>query len=244
MKSPRMEKNIFDYSILSDFFKSAKILAPVIPIRQWNQKDKVFLLRHDVDLDVKPAYEISRVEEDVNVRSTFFILTTCYSYNPSSVNNRVKLLEMAEKGFEIGLHFDPLIYADERKMLKGFRVEVDILEQITGVKVSSVSLHNPSMHGRYPSFEGFNNVYEMPFFDKNFYFSDSRMGFRGKNPWKMIEAIKKDRVQILLHPMHFTDKGEGYKHIMNEFYKSFNEEVDKQFRPNNSTYKEQIPTIS
>ena len=57
------------------------------------------------------------------------------------------LLEMANSGFEIGLHFDPTVY--DNIPSNEFKIKVDmeanILEFITNQKVKSISLHNPSI---------------------------------------------------------------------------------------------------
>ena len=69
------------------------------------------ILRHDVDLDIYPAYKMALLENEIGVKSTFFILLNAQSYNPLSINNKNILREISSLGFEIGLHFDPTNYS-------------------------------------------------------------------------------------------------------------------------------------
>ncbi len=234
--------NIFSYAGIQNFFKEAKKLAPVIPFSEWDGQQRVILMRHDIDLDVQPAHAMFRIQQEVGVKSSFFFLTTCHSYNPCSYSNRSMIREISDGGFEVGLHFDPLLY-DESKLQEAISFETSVLEQITGKPVKSISLHNPSMHGRFPTFHRFNNVYEEPFFSSEYYLSDSRMNFREKDPFRFLQKVKERSIQVLFHPLHFTEQGVGYQDIMSSFRQDFLIKVDQQFRPNNKSYADQVATI-
>ncbi len=114
---------------------------------------------------------------------------------------------MVGDGFEIGLHFDPTLYPKES--VEGLKekaiFEASIVEFVTGKKVKSISLHNPSIHGQYPMFGGFRNAYAPEYFQPENYMSDSRMSFRDKNPYEFIKKAATNKLQILLHPIHYSD---------------------------------------
>ncbi|NEU30247.1 hypothetical protein GN156_05560 [bacterium LRH843] len=198
-----------------------KKISPIYSFKGFSDEThtkKGIILRHDVDFSIDKAYELFKVEKELNVKSTYFILVTCDYYNPLSRSNKIKLREMNDKGSEIGLHFDPTIYGkvNNKSLCNYAKNEAEILEEIIGNKVTSISLHNPSIHNQYPSFSDFINAYDSPYFDPEFYFSDSCMDFRGKNIYDFIHKARENLVQILFHPIHFTKEGKGYLEIFSE----------------------------
>ena len=225
------------------YLKFIKSIRKITPLGDWDGSNAV-ILRHDVDFDIEHAYQLALIEAESDVRSTFFILTSCTTYNPLSASNRKKLYEMAKMGFEIGLHFDPTLYGDvDEAQLKAFvDQEARIVSCITGVSVKSVSLHNPSIHGKYPLFDGYNNTYDRRIFSDASYLSDSRMDFRGKNPFTFVKKVKDCPIQILLHPVHYSEKGLAYPDIFYEHIKRYTDAIDNSFRVN-STYEAQISSM-
>lgn len=235
---------IFKYKEFKKYLEFAKSIGKITPLDKWDGSNAI-VLRHDVDFDIDLAYQLALIETECNVRSTFFILTTCNTYNPLSAINRIKLYEMANMGFEIGLHFDPTVYGDvnESQMKTFVDQEAKILFSITGSPVKSVSLHNPSIHGQYPLFEGYNNAYDPRIFSDSSYLSDSRMDFRGKNLYEFVEKVKDRPIQILLHPLHYSDNGlDRYPDIFCNHIKRYTDAIDDSFRVN-STYVEQITSL-
>ena len=65
------------------------------------------------------------------------------------------------------------------------------------------------------------DAYDKKIFSDEYYLSDSRMDFRGKNPYTFAERVKKHPIQILLHPIHYTKKGLKYPDIFHKFIKRF-----------------------
>ena len=163
-------------------------------------------------------------------------------YNPASGVNRRKLVEMAAMGFEIGLHFDPTVYgdADREALHRHAGREAEILSAITGCKVKSLSLHNPAIDGRFPTFDGFVNAYSEEIYCDQNYLSDSRMDFRGKNPFEFVRRAAAHPVQVLLHPIHYSQNGDRYPDLFYRMLKHHIGEVDREARLN-ATYAGQMP---
>lgn len=230
---------MFKYEELKAFLKYAKKIAKITPLINWNGEDGI-ILRHDVDLDISAAYRLSRIEKKLGIRSTFFIMTTCHIYNPLSKFNRKMLSEMSQDGFEIGLHFDPTIYRKIGldKLQKKVEFEAQILENIIGKKVTSISLHTPSINGQYPIFDGYRNAYDKKIFSSECYLSDSRMIFQ-TNPYEFVKRAKKQPIQILLHPMFYTKHGRNFIEILCKFIFDMTGHTDSIFRVN-STYRQLI----
>lgn len=231
-----MELELFKYDGLREFFLLMKSNFKVTSFRNWGGGNGI-ILRHDVDFNLKSAYNLSLIEKECDINSTFFIMTTCDTYNPLSLKSRELLLKMANNGFEIGLHFDPIVYGNisENELKSKVDEEAKILESIIDQEVKSISLHNPSITGQYPMFEGYINAYHKEFFSDESYMSDSCMDFRGKDLFEFISKAKEKPIQILLHPLHYTENGEDYIRIFTNFILDQTEAIDTNFRVN-ATY--------
>ena len=144
-----MVRTIFQHSQLRSFFELLKKYNTVVPLRDCRE-DQCVIMRHDVDFDVQAAMDFADIEEEQGLCSTYIFLTTSPMYNVTSLINRQRLRELQTRGFEIGLHFDPLIYGDvdDVAMLRHAKYESEILETIVGEPVRSISVHNPSVHGK------------------------------------------------------------------------------------------------
>lgn len=212
-----VDKNFYTYSSYINFINKMKSLASINRFKDINNDSEGFILRHDVDFDLVLAGEMAKIEHENNVHSTYFILVGCETYNILSNSNREILLDILGMGHEIGLHFDPTFYSEDIE--EGFRQEVRLLSDNLGIDIESVSLHQPSLHGKYPSFKGFKNAYDKRYFAPDRYLSDSSMNFRDKDPFSFIENISEVRImQILIHPMHFSEHYSGYGEITSQVF--------------------------
>ena len=70
-----------------------------------NKKNKVFLIiKHDVETNVKKAYEIALIESNHNINSTYYV----QSYLLKNNDNIIILKKMIDLGHEITYHYDVL----------------------------------------------------------------------------------------------------------------------------------------
>ena len=223
---------IFSSAKIADFLTSNKSKVDIFPLREWHGQPGV-ILRHDVDLDLAPAHALARLEAEVGVLSTFFILVTAHTYNPASQKNRALLRQMVELGFEIGLHFDPMIYGSlgADALASAVRREAKFLSEIVGANVESVSLHNASLQKKYYLFDGWKNAYDPRIFAPDVYLSDSGMIFRS-DPTAFVEKAKEKTIQLLLHPLHYSEDGQGYSGAMIYYFENMIADVDKIFSVN------------
>jgi hypothetical protein len=99
----------------------------------------------------------------------------------------------------------------------------------------SISLHNPSIHGKFPLFNGYINAYDPKLFSNENYISDSMFLFRHKNPYEFIKNIEKGMIQILLHPMHYSENGGGYDEIFCNSFIEYMNGIHNYFKAN-TTY--------
>ena len=170
------------------------------------------------------------LEFEMGIKSTFFILTSSPSYNILEKKNKNYLREIIKMGHEVGLHFDPRLYKENLK--EAVKKEIEILSFVTNEKIYSISLHSPSVHGQYPLFEGLINTYDPQFFSDNNYISDSCFSFRNKNPFLFLNNINNSMIQILLHPMHFSNTKEDYIEIFDKGFKRYQHNIHTNFFEN------------
>ena len=185
------------------------------------------ILRHDVDLDIYPAYKMALLENEIGVKSTFFILLNAQSYNPLSINNKNILREISSLGFEIGLHFDPTNYSKKNisYLNEMVKKEINILSDISLCKVESISLHSPSTNNEYPIFNDYNNAYDKNIFMKDSYLSDSRM-MLPNNPYEFVKNAKTRTIQLNFHPLHYSENGDNYDIIMKKYFSRHVKNID------------------
>ena len=195
-----------------------KQTAPVVTFRDAGATKKCIILRHDADLNLQSVYRIALIERSLGVRSTVFVMMGADTYNPFSRRSRRILRFLAQNKFEIGLHFDPTTYPDasDKTMQKYVADEATALSRVCGESVQSISLHNPSITGKYPIFEGYINAYSPDFFSPDRYLSDSLRvypnvdAWRGKDPYQFVIGARKFPLQIVIHPEQWMPKGGGY----------------------------------
>ena len=169
-------------------------------------------------------------------------MVTSAAYNPLSPRNRGILHEMAQMPLEIGLHFDPSIYGVKplEDLLPYVAEEAAVIQSITQRPIDSVSIHNPSVHNQYVLFPGYRNAYDPKIFNPELYLSDSRMVF-SRDVIDFAERANTSAIQVLLHPLHFTEEGDAYPEIACRLVAQFANELDATFRVN-STYASLMPT--
>ena len=232
--------DFFRYESYEKYLLLMRSIAPVVPLGEWSGENAI-LLRHDIDIDIEAADRLSRIEERTGIRSTFFVCISNHHYNPATAGNRRILKNIVSRGCEIGLHFDPMAYKNdpEEHLPSHARTESEFLETLCGCEVRSISLHNPSIHKKFPLFEGFQNAYDPVLFRDEGYLSDSCMDFRGKDPYTFIEGARDRPLQVVLHPIHFTQDGDGYVEIFRRYHVSMIEATDFAMR-NNKGYASQF----
>lgn len=228
--------SIFKYQNYVKFLRLIKKTGPLIKFGSVNSKSHGFLLRHDVDTDLKQALKLSLLEKKENVKCTYFLLLTSQTYNLLSKDNRQIVKQIIQNGHEIGLHFDTSMYPHYNE---GLKKEISILSDICNTKIKSVSLHNPSVTKKYPIFKNLVNAYDPKLFSDKTYISDSRMDFRGKNLKDFLKNYDGENlIQILLHPMHYTAKSENYRGIAIISIRNFINDYHEQLKLNKSYLKD------
>lgn len=183
-------------------------------------KERAFILRHDIDNSISKAIPIAKIEKELNVKSTFFVLLTSDFYNIASKKNIQLLNEIVGLGHGIGLHFDEVSYNDDQKddIPTLIKRECQIMESILNVPITSVSMHRPSkntLNANY-SISGIINSYGNRFFNEYKYLSDSRCRWR-EPIIDIIESQKYEKLHILTHPFWYNETQMSIKETLYKF---------------------------
>ncbi len=161
------------------------------------------ILRHDIDMSLEPAVEMSSVEKKLGVQATYFFMVRCPLYNVFSQSGSEQVKEILERG-HLGIHFDCSTYADISEASLGRYVarECRLLEGFFDRDVEAVSFHRP---GRLElsgvELEGWPNSYEKVFLEEFRYFSDSRGKWARGNPLDSEAFAGRENLHILVHPV-------------------------------------------
>ena len=157
------------------------------------------------------ALNLAKIENDLDVKSTFFLLFHSEFYNllEKPITDLVK--EIILLGHEIGLHFDPVFYniknSEELEIWLTF--EKEILQKIFNIKILVFSFHNPTedmlQYDDY-SYSSMINCYAKDIKSAITYCSDSNGYWRFKRMFDLISIEKPAKLQMLTHPEWWTLK--------------------------------------
>ena len=147
-------------------------------------------LRHDVDLSLAAAVEMAEVEAELDVSTTYLLMTESVFYNLASEEGARAIARLRELGHAVGLHaVHPNVVLDGR---------FDAV----------VSWHNPRPEYMSDDIPGAANAYGPRFFSPETYRSDSNQHWRAGCPHEELRAGAFPWLQILIHPEIWVYEGE------------------------------------
>ena len=200
----------FTYSSYRQLIIKLKIKGYAISTYQnWQDHERCAILRHDIDNDISKAVIMARIEKELGVNSTYFVLVTSDFYNIFSATSESQLLEILSYGHSIGLHFDELRYSDIKtpeSALKKIREEAELLSKVTHRQVETVSMHRPSkmMLSADLKIPGMVNSYGQVYFKEFKYVSDSRRRWREPIE-EIVSSGENKRLHILTHAIWYNE---------------------------------------
>ncbi len=139
-------------------------------------------LRHDVDLSLEAALEMARLEHELGVRATYFLMTEGGFYNLDSHVGHNAQRQLRQWGHAVGLH---AVYP---------RAELD------GRFDKLIAWHNPDPSFMSQPVGGAINVMEEPYFTAGHYRSDSNPVLARGCSDDELAAGELEWLQILIHP--------------------------------------------
>jgi len=192
----------------------AKLNYSFINVKDYRLKDsgKVILNRHDIDVSVHRAAQLSVLEKEEDVVSVYFVYLHSFFYNAFEKDIVELLKDISGNGHEIGLHYEPWFYGIDSSKRDEFEFylvyEKRILETLLGVEISSFSFHNPD-RGGWTTFDdetvcGLINMYSSYIKNNYSYCSDSDGHWRYRRLEDVLSDAKEQRLHILTHPVWWT----------------------------------------
>ncbi|ADJ13712.1 polysaccharide deacetylase family protein [Halalkalicoccus jeotgali] len=159
------------------------------------------IVRHDIDFAPRKALRMGRIEADLGIESTYFVLLTCPLYNVFYKPVRAALEELQSMGHTVGVHFSTHQYwngeAPSAAVTERVLAEREALSGLLGDVSEAVSFHRPDEWLFRRSFEGFISTYEERFFTDIAYLGDSNQRWRDQHP---LSGERPEKLQILTHP--------------------------------------------
>ncbi len=179
------------------------------------ERKGLILLRHDVDGCLLAAATMARLEAELGIASTYFLMWRSPCYNLMSRANQTFAESLIKHGHQIGLHYDQgydaLRDIPRHVTEASIQREASWLEELLNTKVHAVSFHQPSSVLLQ---EGINcgnrvNTYNKQLLSSFKYISDSNRQFQlwlneKRNDFSYSDAIASSwpySMQILVHPM-------------------------------------------
>lgn len=148
------------------------------------KKSKVIIMRHDVDFSLENALIFARIENSLEIKSTYFVRLHAKQYNPLEYKS-FKIIEQIKKyGHEIALHHEPDFASQFENPIEYTKREIESFNNLFDIKIKGISTHEPARRGIMVNEENIKNFpikYEsyFPIFIKDMkYISDSGCRWR------------------------------------------------------------------
>jgi hypothetical protein len=180
---------------------------PIIRYNEINRHPEFVLWRHDVDFSPESANRLAVIENEENIKATYFFLIRSEFYNLFEART-VRIVENILKlGHDIGLHFDSSFIRD-MSTEESLIWEKGILETQFGIRINAFSFHNPKTEDLQIGdfiISGMVNTYSDYFKNEVDYASDSN-GYWRHRP--ILDCLKSDstKKQILTHPLWWQEE--------------------------------------
>ncbi len=163
--------------------------------------------RHDVDFSLNRALALAKIESELGVTSTWFILLRSEYYNPLEVGASRVIEKIIDLGHTIGLHLDLSAYPDvatSSELEAAVSFESGVLENAFDISISEFSFHNPN--SRSETFNDVNvgrylNASASYFRSAYVYASDSNGYWRFNSIPETIREAEERNLCILTHPV-------------------------------------------
>ncbi len=185
-----LKENNYDFSFFEDESKGKKVY-----------------LRHDIDLDIIGALNMAKIEHNMGINSTWFIMPNNRLYN---IMNRdiIKILkEITDMGHQLGLHIDASSYNSVKDLKNDLNKYYEFYkDKINLSKTFSFHIPNKELFQNDIKIDGFTNAYDSKFFKEITYISDSnRREFLNED--RFPSALKNNKsMQLLIHPIWWNEK--------------------------------------
>lgn len=193
--------SLIDYrTLLEDMLRAGFALRPVSEMKRAQGAPVVFV-RHDIDFSLKLVLPLARIEAELGVEATYYLLVDG-PYSMKEPANRQALQELSDLGHEIGLHYDLSFYpADPEGQRSRLKREVQLVESWLSSSVKTISMHEPHRNAGDPfQQEEWVHPHDPRLQGGLMYVSDSCRAWRDESLSSLFEEDGPDRLLFLTHP--------------------------------------------
>jgi hypothetical protein len=201
----------FTFERYGELIRLAKKSHQFIHFHEFPAAYNFVLWRHDIDYSIPNALKLAQIEQMNSVKSTFYVLIHCEHYNVFDRAVMKVLHEINSMGHAIGLHFDSSYYQieTEKDLLQDLVREKKLLEEALQLEINTFSYHVPSaemLAFDNHIYAGMVNAYSRQIKEKAKYCSDSNGYWRFDSIEETILKTQNGPIQILTHPVCWSDK--------------------------------------
>lgn len=198
--------------------------APRILKGLWKSSDThKLILRHDVDVSLKRALRMAKIEKDFGICATYMVMTKSSLYCVGDATSRDILRKIMDMGHEIGLHIDPRPHNGITPIEGRINSACSQLEDATSSPIMSVSFHRPpeeSLRGPLMIRDKV-NAYTKELTGEHMerYLSDSAGHWIKGEPLPRLMNLTKPLLQLLIHPIWWDGEHKSREEHLRAFYK-------------------------
>lgn len=213
----RMDSNIaqldgdFTEAGYASLLDAAKSRFKFVGFDSKDHQSGVAIWRHDIDMSPQRALKMAEIEAASGIQAHYFVMFGSRFYNPCETLVTTILKKISVLGHKIGLHFDVSAYSQNlARIEKALKNESNLLSDLIGQRISSFSLHNPTLQGGLAlnelNYAGLVNA-SSPILVGSFnYCSDSNGIWRHRRLMDLVNDPSVERLYALTHPEWWTAK--------------------------------------
>lgn len=169
------------------------------------------LWRHDIDMSPNRALRLAQIEQEHELKATYFFLLHSNFYNCLEPTVRDLMRGIAACGHDVGLHFDIAFYPEIdglEELEDRIAFEAGIVGALAAKAPVAVSFHNPTPTQLecydQPRLAGLVNAYGRPLRTGYRYVSDSNGYWRFHRLPDVLAARADANLHVLTHPEWWT----------------------------------------
>lgn len=223
MLSELQDFTLDQYIKLIRYLQQNYRIIPFCDVRY--EETPYLILRHDIDLSLRDALVMAKIEKDMGVRSTYFVLLSTKAYNLFEGENIAIIKKISELGHEIGLHYHPAQYRlYKQNVEKTLNIEAKILENFLGKRVRSISRHGPYDRDPFSATRKYINA-NHPYLRADLFIHDS------DRAWVTLEGLSTllnnppKRVQLLIHPDNWQKDKINRQELLERHFQNLENEI-------------------
>ena len=199
---------------------------------------KIVILRHDVDFDPDKALEMSAIEQQMNIPSTYFFLLNSKFYNIHNTHVYHTIQNIQSNGHRLGIHFDEASYEESNTDLSQFiQKEIYFFQELFKQPIAVISFHRPTSNVLLNKINiPIAHTYSERYAQHMKYLSDSMKQFKEGDLIDIITSGKYQKIQLLIHPFWWNETVTTSTEDYNNYVTFKNKELQKEIANNSKIY--------